>query len=264
MDESTDDDHLPDRRLLAELRAGNPAAGDRLFRRHAGPLRRVAARWARQPAERDDLVAEAFACVLAVVRAGGGPKDDLRPYLVVTMRNLAARWNRYRERVEPHAVVPGAAVAEGTEELVLRRSTDELVRSAFHTLPVRWRTVLWNIVAEGRTPADLAPVMGISANGVAALAGRARAGLRLAYLQAQQLPAPRTQACRDALRQLEIWLRGGRYDACASTVAAHLAECTSCRQAVPGAAREGLFALKVFIGATARRAGHRTPTTPAP
>ncbi|MFJ9787399.1 RNA polymerase sigma factor [Amycolatopsis sp. NPDC101161] len=249
MDEPTDDDRLPDRRLLADLRAGNLAAGEQLFRRHAEPLRRIAARWARQPAERDDLVAEAFTCALAVVRAGGGPREDLRPYLVVTMRNLAVRWNRHRERVEPHAVVPGTDVAEGPEELVLRRSTDELVRSAFHTLPVRWRTVLWNIVAEGHTPADLASVMGISPNGVAALASRARAGLRLAYRQAEQVPAPRPQACQEALRQLEIWLRRGRYHACAATVAAHVTACASCRQAVPGSAREGLSALDVFIGA---------------
>lgn len=41
------------------------------------------------------------------------------------------------------------------------------------------------MVAEGRTPAELAPVLGVSPNGVAALACRARKGLRQAYLQAE-------------------------------------------------------------------------------
>jgi RNA polymerase sigma factor (sigma-70 family) len=179
------DNAPPDAMLLAAVRDGDVEAGDLLFRRHAEPLRRVAARWVTQPAERDDLVAEAFTCVLAIVRAGGGPHEDLRPYLVVTMRNLAARWSRHRLRVELHAEVPGTGEVEGADERALRGSTDQLVRTAFHTLPVRWRTVLWSMVAEGRTPAELAPVLGVSPNGVAALACRAREGLRQAYLSAQ-------------------------------------------------------------------------------
>ncbi|MEU7787831.1 sigma-70 family RNA polymerase sigma factor [Amycolatopsis sp. NPDC049159] len=215
MGEAGHEDLPPDRQLLADFRAGKPGAGDRLFRRHAAALRRVAAGWGRPPADRDELVAQAFTGVLAVIRAGGGPKDHLHPYAVATMRDLAARWSR--ERAEP----AGAAGAR----------PGDLVRSAFPTLPVRWRVVLWSIVAEGRTPADLAPVMGLSPNGVAELAGRARAGLRQAYREARQLPVPRTPACQEALRQLEIWLRGGRHDGCATTVAAHVAACASCRRA---------------------------------
>lgn len=182
---SVDDQAPSDGALLAAIRDGDTAAGDLLFRRHAGPLRRVAARWVTQPAERDDLVAEAFTCVLAVVRGGGGPRDDLRPYLVVTMRNLAARWSRHRLRVQPHAEVPETEDVGGADERVLRGSTDQLVRSAFHSLPVRWRTVLWSMIAEGRSPADLAPVLGVSPNGVAALACRAREGIRQAYRAAE-------------------------------------------------------------------------------
>lgn len=183
--DAVDDNAPPDATLLAAVRGGDLGAGELLFRRHAEPVRRIAAGWGVQPAERDDLVAEAFTCVLAVVRAGGGPRDNLRPYLVVTMRNLAARWGRHRLRVQPHAEVPGTGAVEGADERVLRRSSDQLVRSALHTLPVRWRTVLWSMVAEGRTPAELAPVLGVSPNGVAALACRARRGLRQAYLQAE-------------------------------------------------------------------------------
>ncbi|SFW85615.1 RNA polymerase sigma factor [Amycolatopsis australiensis] len=202
------DDGPPDARLIAEFRRGDADAGDLLFRRHAEPLRRIAAGWVSQPAERDDLVAEAFACVLSVLRTGGGPRENLRPYLVVTMRNLAARWSRQHGRVEPHAVVPGTGETEGADDLVLRRSTDELVRSAFHTLPARWRMVLWSTIAEGHTAAELAPVLGVSPNGVAALAGRARAGLRQAYLQAQRLPAAGERSCPEARSRLGSWLPG--------------------------------------------------------
>jgi len=184
------DDAPPDALLLGKLRGGDLGAGDLLFRRHAGPLRRIAACWVSQPAEQDDLVAEAFARVLAAVRGGGGPCDELRPYLVVTMRNLAAQWSRHRLRVQPHAVVPATEEVEGADGPALQASTDQLIRSAFHTLPVRWRAVLWSTVAEGHTPAELAPVLGVSPNGVAALAHRARVGLRQAYLQAQTSEAP--------------------------------------------------------------------------
>ncbi|WP_410579912.1 RNA polymerase sigma factor [Amycolatopsis sp. lyj-108] len=189
------DDAPPDARLLGRLREGDLEAGDLLFRRHAGPLRRIAACWVDQPAEREDLVAEAFTRVLAAVRDGGGPRDELRPYLVVTMRHVAAQWSRHRLRVQPHAVVPATEDVEGADGPALQASTDQLVRSAFHTLPVRWRAVLWSTVAEGRTPAELAPVLGVSPNGVAALAHRARAGLRQAYLQAQAHGETERRAC---------------------------------------------------------------------
>ncbi len=233
--DAVDDGDPSDARLIAEFRQGDGGAGGLLFRRHAEPLRRVAAGWVNQPAERDDLVAEAFSCVLAVLRAGGGPRENLRPYLVVTMRNLAARWSRYRGRVEPHAVVPGVGEAEGADDLALRRSTDELVRSAFHTLPVRWRMVLWSTVAEGRTAAELAPVLGVSPNGVAALACRAREGLRQAYLRAQQSPVTGERSCSQARRQFGSWLRGELPEGRSESIAAHVAVCMTCRTAVdPG------------------------------
>ena len=172
---AVDDGGPPDARLIAEFRRGDAGAGDRLFRRHAGALRRLAAEWGGRPADWDDLVAAAFTRVLAVLRAGGGPRENLRPYLVTTVRDLAARRH-------------GLGVPSGSEADI--PGTDDLVGAAFHTLPARWRTVLWSTVAEGRTAAELAPVLGVSPTGVAVLAARARAALRHAYLQARQSPEP--------------------------------------------------------------------------
>jgi RNA polymerase sigma factor (sigma-70 family) len=225
------DDDPPDARLIAQFRLGHAGAGDLLFRRHAESLRRIAAGWGGRPAERDDLVAEAFACVFAVLRAGGGPREDLRPYLVATMRDLAARWRRHRDLVEPRAEVP----AGGADAVVLRRSTEELVRTAFRTLPPRWRTVLWSTLAEGHTAAELAPVLGVSPHGVSALAARAREGLRQAYLQAQQLPATGERSCHEARRHLGAWLRGELPESQAEPVSAHVAVCVTCRAAAVAA-----------------------------
>ena len=53
---------------------------------------------------------------------------------------------------------------------------------AFASLPERWQLVLWHLEVEGQKPADIAPLLGMSANSVSALAYRAREGLRQAFL----------------------------------------------------------------------------------
>lgn len=222
----------PDVVLLAALRAGDLDAGGALFRRHAGPLRRIATAWAKQPAEGDDLVAETFARVLAIVHAGGGPRDDLRPYLVVTMRNLVSRWSRQRSRVELCETVPESA-ASGADELALHRSNEKLVWTAYCTLPGRWRTVLWRTEAEGDTPTQVAPLLGLTPNSVAALAMRAREGLRQAYLQVQ-VPDAEEPVCREPRRRMGAWVRGGLSPRRASVIADHIAGCGACRSVATG------------------------------
>jgi hypothetical protein len=58
-----------------------------------------------------------------------------------------------------------------------------LASRAFARLPERWQEALWHTEIEGLSPADAAPLMGLSPNGMSALAYRARGGLREAYLQ---------------------------------------------------------------------------------
>jgi len=225
-------DGPPDAVLLAAFRAGDLDAGGALFRRHAEPLRRTAAAWAEQPAERDDLVAETFARVLAVVRAGGGPDGDLRPYLVVTLRNLVFRWSRQGSRVELCETVPETS-SSGADELALHRSNEKLAWSAYRTLPGRWRTVLWRTEAEGDTPTEVAPLLGLSPNSVSALAMRAREGLRQAYLQVQ-VPDAEEPVCREPRRRMGAWVRGALSPRRASAVAAHIAGCGACRSVARG------------------------------
>ncbi len=223
----------PDAELLAALRAGDLAAGGLLFRRHEGPLRRIAGSWANQPAERDDLVAEAFTRVLAVVRAGGGPEGDLRPYLVVTMRNLVSRWGKQGSRVELCETVPEARATCGADERALHRSNEKLVWTAYCTLPGRWRTVLWRTEAEGDTPTEVAPLLGLSPNSVAALAMRAREGLRQAYLQVQ-VPDAEEPICREPRRRMGAWVRGALSPRRATAIAEHIARCAPCRTVASG------------------------------
>ena len=66
-----------------------------------------------------------------------------------------------------------------------------MIARAFASLPERWQAVLWHTEIEGARPADVAPLLGLTANGVAALAYRAREGLRQAYLQMRPRPGRR-------------------------------------------------------------------------
>ncbi|SFO54045.1 sigma-70 family RNA polymerase sigma factor [Amycolatopsis rubida] len=223
-----DEDERTDAELLAAVRAGDCQAGGELFRRHVSLMRRVAAGLVRQQAERDDLVAEAFARVLSTVAAGGGPESNAPAYLVATMRNLFARWSRHENRIDLYATVPEPVTLDGgADELAVMRSEDRLVWSAYRTLPGRWRTVLWRMSAEGDTPAELAPVLGVSPNGVAVLARRAREGLRQAYLQVQ-VPDAELPQCQEVRRRMGAWLRGTLPARRAGVLAGHLAVCEPC------------------------------------
>lgn len=230
------DDEPPDPVLLAAVRAGDLHASGALYRRHVEPMRRTAARWRHQPAECEDLVAEAFTRVITTVRAGGGPRDDARPYLIVTMRNLAASWSRHDNRVDLYETVPepGGARAVAEEE-ALRRSDVELVWSAYCTLPGRWRTVLWRTAAEGGSTAEAALLLGVSPNGAAVLAGRAREGLRQAYLQVQ-VPHAEDPYCAEARRNLGAWVRGGLSRRRSTVIGGHVASCAPCRVVTAGLA----------------------------
>ena len=70
-----------------------------------------------------------------------------------------------------------------------------IAADAFAQLAQRWQTVLLCTEFEGATPAMIAPQLGLTANGVAALAYRAREGLRQAYLD-QYLPSQSRRGCR--------------------------------------------------------------------
>jgi len=165
----------------------------------------------------DDVVAEAFARVLAAIRAGGGPDHAFRPYLLAAVRNLANDWIAARRRVtvigdlDEEADDRSALLTSGfsgdAETEAEARAEARLIIRAFSRLPERWRTVLWQLEVEGKAPAEVAPVLGLSGNGVSALAMRAREGLRQAYLQEHigtNIPA----SCRACAEDLGAGARG--------------------------------------------------------
>ncbi|MFV2198162.1 sigma-70 family RNA polymerase sigma factor [Nocardiopsis sp. LOL_012] len=210
------------------MRDGDTDAYGVLYERHAGAARGLARQLLRGEAEAEDAVAEAFARVLGVIRKGRGPTDCFRPYLLTAVRNAAYdRSRRDRRQIatdDLEALAPGEPFRDPAVEGLERA----LIARAFRSLPERWQTVLWHTEIEGAKPSEAAPVLGMRANGVAALAYRAREGLRQAYLQmhlAEDVP----EACRPTLGNLGAYVRGGLGRRDTGRVDDHLDLCADCR-----------------------------------
>jgi RNA polymerase sigma factor (sigma-70 family) len=182
----------------------------------------------RGQAEADDVVAESFAKLLDLFRRGGGPEDAFRPYLLTTIRRTAYDRHRAERRQVTtddagvfDAGIPFADPAvEGLERSMIAR--------AFASLPERWQAVLWHTEIEGERPAEVASLLGLTPNGVAALAYRAREGLRQAYLQ-MHLSSVARPGCRPVATKLGAYVRGGLAKRDAATVGSHLDQCEECR-----------------------------------
>jgi RNA polymerase sigma factor (sigma-70 family) len=179
---STHLDDQDDAHLLLLVRAGVAEAYGALYARHAPAARRFAWRLTSSSTSADDLVADAFAAVLAAIGRGHGPHDGFQAYLFTAVRRHAQRgWAR-------NLPVPG-----GLDPTVLARreglvepddAPEEVALAALERLPPRWRGALQMIEIEGRPLAEVADALGLSPNATSALAYRARRGLREAYLRA--------------------------------------------------------------------------------
>ncbi|XVQ11274.1 sigma-70 family RNA polymerase sigma factor [Spirillospora sp. CA-255316] len=244
--------------LISRIRAGEVSAYGTLYERHIGAARGLA----RQLADGDaaeDAVQETFAKILDVLGRGGGPRSGFRPYLLTAVRRTVYDRHRRERRLQStdrmELYDPGVPFIDPALE-GLERS---MIVRAFQALPERWQAVLWHTEIEGARPADVAPLLGLSANGVAALAYRAREGLRQAYLQmhladppdaaaagtgfgvgvaaraeaagagagAEAVP-PIDERCRPVLDMLGAYVRRGLSKRDSRTVERHLDDCERC------------------------------------
>ncbi|MFJ4781634.1 sigma-70 family RNA polymerase sigma factor [Streptomyces sp. NPDC088762] len=238
--------------LLGRMRAGDDAAYEELFRRHADAVRRYARTCCRDGHTADDLTAEVFARTLQAVRGGAGPDQSVRAYLLTTVRRVAAAWAKTARRehlVEDFAVFAEQA-ATGTEggglaglsgddtlELgadvrAMHEAEQSLAMQAFRSLPERWQAVLWHTTVEEASPSAIAPLFGLSANATAVLASRAREGLKQAYLQAHVSAALSEGGdCARYADRLGAYARGGLRTRAERGLRRHLEECAKCRLA---------------------------------
>jgi RNA polymerase sigma factor (sigma-70 family) len=226
--------------LIARIRAGDTAAYETLYERHLGAARSLARQLANGDAA-EDAVQDTFADILEAIQRGGGPRNGFRPYLLTAVRRTVRERPRDERRLQPTDRLaqydPGLPFVDpALEGLEL-----SMVVRAFQSLPERWQAVLWHIEIEEAKPADVAPLLGLSTNGLAALAYRAREGLRQAYLQMHLAAASDAQAetgtvtpvvderCRPFLEKLGSYMRGGLAKRQSRSVERHLDNCADCK-----------------------------------
>jgi len=226
--------------LTVRALAGEQGAFEELYRRHAPAAWRVARAVAGDADDAADAVSDAFTRVLAAVRAGRySPEAPFRPYLLTATRNAAIDGLRRRGRTDTADVIDlterrnARAGHDRIDDPVVEGIDRALVARAFQSLPDRWRAVLWLTEVEGIPPRDAAAMLGLSANGVAQLAVRARAGLRSRYLQAHLGSGAVGDAdCRRTIRHLGAYVAGTLAPRDVARVDQHLAGCAECRERV--------------------------------
>jgi RNA polymerase sigma factor (sigma-70 family) len=246
--------------LINAVRGGRIQAYGRLYARHVHAANNLARQLSRSPIEADDLVSDAFAKVLSVLSAGGGPDSAFRAYLLTALRHTAydkARRDRKLELFDDVDAVSGVEKATSVpfHDTAVARLNQSLAATAFTSLPENWQTVLWHTEIEGQTPAEVAPLLGLTPNGVSALAYRAREALRKAYLQAHVVRNP-AERCRATTTKLGAWTRGGLSKRETTQVETHLDDCSACRALtaeladVNGALRGLIAPLVLGVGTT--------------
>ncbi|WP_311211124.1 MULTISPECIES: sigma-70 family RNA polymerase sigma factor [unclassified Aeromicrobium] len=220
---------LDDAHLLGLARDGHDDAYAELFRRYRPVALRLARRLSSH-GDAEDTVSEAFAQVLGQLRRGNGPDHAFRAYVLTSVRHEAGRRGRLRQRVQPTDDLAKIDTAVPFGNGQLDSFERDLVRTAFESLPERWRTVLWYLDVEGLKPHEIAERLDLKPNSVSALVYRARAGLREAYL-AQHVAvdtASETEECRRVRPRLASLVRRTAGMREQKRIHAHLETCPAC------------------------------------
>jgi RNA polymerase sigma factor (sigma-70 family) len=212
-----------DAELITASRGGDASAYAELYTRHVDAARAAARALCKSRSDADDVVSEAFAKVLRVLQRGGGPDLAFRPYLLTSVRNVFYdRVRRQREEpTEDMSDVPMLSESLSTEDR-------DLASRAFASLPERWQQVLWHTEVEGRTATEVAPLLGLAPNAVAALAYRAREGLRQAFLQVHVREHTPEANCQQCVAGLGAYVRDGLSSREQQRVQEHLDGCAKC------------------------------------
>jgi RNA polymerase sigma factor (sigma-70 family) len=223
---------LADEVLVDRVVAGFEGDFEELYRRHSQAAWRLAQAVTGNAHDAADAVAEAFARVFKAVKAGRLTDGAaFRGYLLTATRNASLDTIKRGSKARPTDDEVLSLVESdntGPIDLVTGAGDAAMVAEAFRNLPERWRSILWLTEVEGVPTKDVAEQLGISPNGAAQLAVRARAGLRERFLQAH-LKTAAAPDCRFTVDRLGAYVGGGLAPRDLAKVDQHLAGCEDCR-----------------------------------
>lgn len=222
---------LSDAELIAAVRAGDTEAVGKLYERHFSAARSLAHKMTGSVMDAEDVASEVLLKVWSALRRGRGPSKSFRAYLLTAVRHRV--YEMSRDKTSTVDDITGLVEAQDARtpfvDNLIARTDRELAREAYDRLPPRWQRVLRYTELEDLSPADVAPLLGLTANGVAAVAFRAREGLKQQYLRAH-LAEPVAGQCETVTEKLAAWTRRKlTSDRQAHQVAAHLEQCGACQ-----------------------------------
>ncbi|MEJ7634470.1 zf-HC2 domain-containing protein [Aeromicrobium sp.] len=218
---------LDDPRLVELLHNGGSDAYATLYGRHAYVARRLATYLGTRD-EANEVVTEAFARTLELMRSGSESDTSFRAHLLATIRQESQR--RATRRLALAAEDDARSVIAPFGRLVGDSLGGSAVLAAYRSLPRHWRVVLWRLDVEGETPQDLAGELDLPLNEVSASIYRVRTALRLDYVQQRaKRDAPTSgNPCQETRAQLPALLRRTLSERDQVRVHAHLQTCSEC------------------------------------
>lgn len=216
---------VSDMDLVEATRSGDESAYGQLWERHHGAGVRVASKITDR-FDPEDLTAEAFARTLGAIQRGQGPTEAFRPYLYASIRSISMNWARRDDKeVTREESTPEIDPDSLFEDELLDRT---ITGRAFASLRPEWRSVLWYVEVEGMSTGEVAELLGIAPSAAAALAYRAREGLRTQWLQSHIADDKVSEDCRRTSEKLGAYSRGKLSRAQRNQVQDHLTGCIKC------------------------------------
>lgn len=216
---------VSDLELINQVRAGSTDAFGALWTRH-GDAGLRAARQITRRFDPEDLVQEAFTRVLAAIRRGHGPTDAFRPYLYSAIRRISMNWTRDDSEAAPLEDLADQMDPEAIfEDSALERT---ITGRAYASLRSEWRSILWYTEVEGIPAREAGTFLGLSPNAAAALAYRAREGLRIAWLRAHVNSGGVSDTCKWSVERLSPYKRGSLARRDRDVLEEHLTACLRC------------------------------------
>ena len=178
--------------LVARAADGDHMAVAELYRRHAGAALRAARAVTGNSHDAEDAMSEAFMRVLQALGTQRlAPDVRFRAYLLTSSRHAAVDVVRRSARCQPTELadqLDGPADGPQPGDRLVAEVDAELVGRVFRQLPPTWQMVLVLVDVDGMALKEAAVRLGLSPNGAAQLAVRARAGLRSRFLLASGVP----------------------------------------------------------------------------